>query len=78
MDDLAKSLIVKARVGQSRGAQVGLVKSVAPGPNPVFVPIAFVGRGGFREAGYCECAGREQRKCRPPNGNPHGLLTVSS
>ena len=78
MHDLAESLIVEARVGQSRDAEVRLVQCVAPSPDPVFVPIAFVGFGGLREAGHCECAGGEQRKGCPPKRKPHGLLTVSS
>ena len=77
MHDLAESLIVEAGIGQSRDAEVRLVQCVAPSPDPVFVPIAFVGCGGFRDAGHCECAGCEQRKGHPPKRNPHGL-TVSS
>jgi hypothetical protein len=61
---LAKRLIVEAGVRQSRDTEVRLVQCVAPGPDPVFVSIAFAGFGGRREAGHCE-----QRKSHPPK--PH-------
>jgi hypothetical protein len=76
--DLAESLIVEAGIGQARHAEVRLVQCVAPSPDPVFVPIALVGFGGFRDAGHCECAGCEQRNGHPTKRKPNRLLAASS
>src|SRR5215831_17682497 len=69
--DLTQSLIVETWIRQSRDAEVRLMQCVAPGPDPVFAPSAFIVVGCLRKAGRLECADCEQqRKGQPTQRKP--------